>query len=107
MAEMALAAWISLAFLVGAVGGTGAYAGVRAWRTYKAFRAFSGAATAGLDDVLRRAGEAEEHALAATRSGEQLAAAVARLQASLARLTILRDAASEARATLTFRLPTK
>jgi hypothetical protein len=104
---MALAAWISLVFLVVAAGGSAAFAGVRGWGTYRAFRALSGETTRALDDVLERAGAAEQHALAATRSSERFASAVARLQRSLAELAILRDAAAEARSGLTFSLPKK
>jgi hypothetical protein len=104
---MALAAWISLAFLVVATGGAAAFAGVRGWRTYRAFRGFTGTTTRAFDDVLERAGKAEEHALTATGSSEALAAALARLHESLAKLTVLRAAAAEARAGLTLRLPRK
>jgi hypothetical protein len=104
---MALAVWLSLAFLVLAAGGSAVFAGVRGWRAYRAFRGFTGATTRALDDVLERAGQAEKHALAASRSSERLAEAATRLQEALAQLSILRAAAAEARAGLTFRLPTK
>jgi hypothetical protein len=57
--------------------------------------------------VLERAGAAEDHALAASRATQRLTDAVARLQESLAQLAVLRAAATEARAGLTFRLPKK
>jgi hypothetical protein len=104
---MALAAWVSFAFFVVATAGSAAFAGVRGWRTYRTFRAFTGATTRALDDVLQRAGAAEDHAFAASRAGERLTDALARLQESLAQLAVLRAAAAEARAGLTFRLPTK
>ena len=104
---MALAAWISLGFLAVAAGGSATLAAVRGVRTYRAFRSFSDAASGALEAVLQRAATAEDHARSATGAGERLAAATGRLQDSLAGLAVLRAAAAEARAGLTFSLPKK
>ncbi|NUR75951.1 MAG: hypothetical protein HOQ28_06670 [Thermoleophilia bacterium] len=97
---MALLTWISLAFLVVALGGSVTFAAVRGLRMWRAFRALSRAAGSALDDVGRTAGEAERHAVALSEGSERLSAEVARLHESLAQLAVLRSAATEARATL-------
>ncbi|MDX6475939.1 MAG: hypothetical protein QOH95_1450 [Gaiellaceae bacterium] len=100
MAAMGLLTWISLLFLVLALAVSVTIAvrgGLRAWR---AFRGLTGATTAALDDVVRTASEAEGHAVAFSDGSEQLSAAIARLQRSLAELGVLGSALSDARASL-------
>jgi hypothetical protein len=97
---MALLVWISLAFLVVALVGSIATAAVRGLRLWRGFRAVSGAVSSALDDVSRRAAEAERRAVALGEHGEGLQAAVERLRESLAQLAVLRSAATDARATL-------
>src|SRR2546423_4600818 len=100
MAAMALLAWISLLFLIVALAGSITVAVVRGLRAWRAFRAFSGTASSALDGVLATAAEAERHAVSLTEGSARLAAAVARLQESLAHSAVLRSAAADARASL-------
>jgi hypothetical protein len=60
----------------------------------------SGAASSALGGVLETAAEAERHAVSLSEGSERLAAALARLQESLAHLAVLRSAATDARASL-------
>src|SRR4051794_31967580 len=100
MADVPLLTWISLFFFVAALVGSSAFAVVHGLRTWRAARALSGAAGEGLDRVSRGAAEAGAHAGALSDGNVRLAVAVERLQRSRAQLTLLRDAATRARATL-------
>src|SRR5436305_12110883 len=109
MARMALLAWSSLLFLVVALAGSATVAALRGLRAWRSFRAFTAAAGSALDDVSRTAAEAERHAVALSEGNARLLDAIARLQESLAQLTVLRTAATDARALLDVRgaLPRK
>ena len=106
-AAMPLLDWLCLlVFLVAIVASTAVAVvrGLRAWRTA---RAVSGAATSALDDVMRRAEEAEAKASRLEGKSAGLESAVKQLQDSLAELAVLRTAYANARSTLSFRMPTK
>jgi len=100
---MSLLAWVSLVFLVAALAVSITIAVVRALRAWRSYRSFSGAVGPLVEHVQRNAAEAERHANSLTDKTEQLNAAIARLQSSLAELAILRAAAEDARATLSLR----
>jgi hypothetical protein len=92
--------WIALAFCLVAVIGSIAYAAMRAWRLWRTVRATSKRGTEAADRVLASAAVTEEHVVSLTTGTERLAAALERLQTSLAELAAIRAAASEARALL-------
>src|SRR5437588_7304139 len=100
MAAMSLLGWISLLFLVIALAGSVSVALVRGLRAWRAFRAVSGAVSSRLDAVMQTAAEAERHAISLSEASERLAAAIERLQESLAQLAVVRSAATEARGSL-------
>jgi len=100
MAAMSLLGWISLLFLVIALAGSVSVALVRGLRAWRAFRAVSGAVTSRLDAVMQTAAEAERHAVSLSEASERLAAAIERLQESLAQLAVVRSATTEARGSL-------
>jgi hypothetical protein len=97
---MTTADWVALVFLLAALVASVTVAALRALRAWRTFRSFSRTTGAALDDVMRTAASAEEHAVSLTAGAEQLATATEHLQGSLAQLTLLRAAAGEARATL-------
>ena len=103
MARMSLLAWVSLVFFVLALAVSITVAVVRALRAWRTYRAFSGAIGPVVEHVQRTAAEAEQHASSLNDKTEQLNAAIARLQQSLAALAVLRAAAEDARATLSLR----
>ena len=92
--------WAALAFCLVAVIGSIAYAAMRAWRLWRTVRATSGRATEATERVLASAAVTEEHVVSLTTGTERLAAAMERLQASLADLAVIRAAASETSALL-------
>jgi hypothetical protein len=97
---MEAAVWISLAFLVLVVLGSGTYVVVRGWRVWRTFRAFSRTIDDSVASVLSRAAKAEERALGLTDGATRLSTGTARIHASLERLAVLRAAAGEASAVL-------
>ena len=94
---MILAAGI---FCAVAVAGSAAWTGVRGLRLWRAFRSLSRRATEAVAAVTGSAARAEERAGGLTGKTEQLTAAVARLQESLAELAAIRRAAAEPQALL-------
>jgi len=92
--------WIALAFCLVAVIGSIAYAAMRGWRLWRTVRATSKRGTEAAERVMASAAVTEEHVGSLTTGTERLAAALERLQASLAELAAIRTAASEARALL-------
>ena len=89
--------WIPLAFLVVAGLGSLVYAALRGWRLWRTFRRSSRGASRALAHVADTASEAERHAVALTGNTERLQDVVARLQLSLAELSVLRAAYAEGR----------
>jgi predicted negative regulator of RcsB-dependent stress response len=87
--------WIALAFCLVAVIGSLAYAAARGWRLWKTVRATSQRTAEATAQVLRSAEAAEAHVGSLGAGAERLAAAMERLQGSLAELAVLRSAASE------------
>jgi hypothetical protein len=82
------------------VAGSIAYAASRAWRLWKTVRATSRSATEATGRVLASAEAAENHVASLGAGAERLAAAMERLQASLAELAVIRAAAAETSALL-------
>ena len=103
MARMSLLAWVSVVFLVVALAASITVAVLRALRTWRTYRSFSDAVGPAVEHVQRTAAEAEQHANSLNDKTEQLNAAIARLQGSLAQLAVLRAAAEDARSTLSLR----
>ncbi len=97
---MALLTSLALLFLVVALAVSLALVGLRALRAWRSFGSFSSAVASAVDDVLGRAAAVEEHAASVTAGAARLTAATERLQGSLAELSLLQDAAGEARATV-------
>jgi hypothetical protein len=97
---MTLVVWLSLVFLLVAVLGSLALAALRGWRAWRSFRSFNRRAQNAVADVLRTAEAAEAHATALTMGADRLNRASERLQASLAELSALREAAGETTALL-------
>src|SRR5436305_798619 len=104
---MPLLNWLCLLFLGVSAVGSIAVAAVRGLRTWRMAKRVSGAATAALDDVMRKGEAAEARATALTDKSEQLTSSIDRLQQSLAELAILRAAFADARSALTVRVPSK
>jgi acetyl-CoA carboxylase beta subunit len=94
---MSLLAWILLAALVVVVVAGSIVSTMRTLRTWRDFRSLGRSVGDALADVLRRAGDVEEHALRSADGGARLAEATARLQGSLAELAVLTEAAGEVR----------
>jgi hypothetical protein len=93
-------AWIALAvFLVTVLGGL-AFAGLRGWRAWKTLRRVQGTVGAGMLEITNGIAGAESRLAAAGESAERLDRARAQLKESLATLTLLRTAASDARGAL-------
>ena len=69
--------------------------GLRGWRLFRTVKAFGRAASAAVSGLTTAAANAEAKALGLSGHAERLTAAVERLEASLARLAVLRGAASE------------
>jgi hypothetical protein len=92
--------WIAVAFCLVAVRGPLAYAAVHGFRLWRTARAVSRRTTDALDAVAASAARVEERARGLTEKSERLAAAAARLQASLAELAAIRRAAAEPQALL-------
>jgi hypothetical protein len=97
---MATAAYAAAVFALVAVLGSAVFLGVRALSAWRSFRRFTAAAGQAVESLLRSAEAAEAHATAAGAGAERLAAATARLQTSLVRLSLLQSATGEFRATL-------
>jgi hypothetical protein len=93
-----LAVWIGLAVSFVAVVWGAVRAVTRGLRTWRSFRRFSRGLSERLEVVGREAARAEEKAAIASQSSVKLAAALERLQRSLAVLAVLRAAAAEASA---------
>jgi hypothetical protein len=104
---MPLLNWLCLLFLVVSAVGSIAFAAVRGLRAWRAARGLSRAASAALDDVMRKSEAVEARASALEAKSARLESAVAQLQESLAELAILRAAYANARSTLSFRMPSK
>jgi hypothetical protein len=92
---MLLAVWIGLAVSFVAVVWGAVRATTRGLRTWRSLRRFSRGLSERLEVVAREAARAEEKAATASQSSVRLAAALERLQRSLAVLALLRAAASE------------
>jgi hypothetical protein len=97
---MSLLTWVSLLFLVVAIGGSIAVAASRGLHTWRTFRRFSKTASAAIGEVLTTAAEAERHAVAFAEGTAKLSAALARLDQSRAELAVIQAAATEAKASL-------
>ncbi|MBA3844991.1 MAG: hypothetical protein H0X39_20655 [Actinobacteria bacterium] len=95
---MSLLTWISLAFLLVAVLGSGTVLALRVLAAWRTFKAVSSAASDALGAVVQSAEQAETHALGLAGGSDRMAAANAHLQQSLAELGALRNAAGEAQA---------
>ena len=97
---MTLAVWLSLAFLLAAVLGSLTLAALRGWSAWRSFRSFNRRVQKAVADVVRTAEAAEAHATALTTGAERLNRASEQLQASLAELSALREAAGDTAALL-------
>ena len=100
MPKMASVTWIAALFALVFVLATSALLALRALGAWRSFRSFSRRTSTVLDDVTRTADAAQQHAVAAAAGAERLASATARLQESVAHLTLIRSAAGEFNATL-------
>jgi hypothetical protein len=92
--------WIAVAFCLVAVLGSLAYAALHALRLWRTSKAVSQRAADAVAAVTASAARAEGRAQGLTEKSERLAAATARLQASLGELAAIRRAAAEPQALL-------
>lgn len=90
-----LAVWIALGIFVLAVAGSGVSAGRAALAAARDLRGFRGSVSTELGDLTGRLERLAERAARTPRERGDLDAAVARLEASLARLRVLRSALDE------------
>ena len=100
MRAMSLLTWVSLAFLLVALVGSGVYLGLRALAAWRAFGGFSRTIADALEQVTRRAEAIEARVGSIAEETERLNEANHRLAQSVAELGKLREAAGEARGLL-------
>jgi hypothetical protein len=90
---MLLSVWVGLAVSVVTVAAGAGFAGLRALRGWRAFRAASAAISDGLAALAASAAATAERATEAVGRSDDVLAASARLERSLAELAVLRRAA--------------
>jgi hypothetical protein len=83
-----------------AIVGSGAVLVLRGLRLRRTIRSFAGSLSKALADLSETAAATEAHAVGVTGRTDRLVEAVARLQESLARLSVLTEAANDARRSL-------
>jgi hypothetical protein len=91
----------SLLFLVVAIVGSGVLLALRGLRLFRNVKSLKRTANEAISSVTATAAQAETHAAALSDHMERLTLASERLQASLARLAVLRAAADELRRSVT------
>jgi hypothetical protein len=90
--------WVALAVSLAAVAAATLMTTLRGIELFRAVRRLGAAVGDEVASIERRTGEIEGHLTAATRSGDALSTATARLSVSRARLNVLLTALADARA---------
>jgi len=90
--------WIALALALASLLAGPVTAAVRGLRTLRVFKSLAGQASTGLDEISRKMEVTEQRTLVAAAGAEQLSAAVAHLELSVAELQVLKAATDETRA---------
>jgi ABC-type transporter Mla subunit MlaD len=83
-----------------AIAGSGVVLAIRGFQLWRTIRSFGRGLTKGLADLTETAAATEAHAVGVAGRTERLLTATEQLQASLAQLSILTDAANDARRSL-------